>query len=64
MNDGDRTCTICNGPFNLDTEGGTEGTMGMLPVAFCPTCNAGIFDYVESRCLACAELDAVELDGE
>ena len=47
--DGERTCTICNGPFNLDTEGGVEGFIGMLPVQFCPTCKAGIFDFVEQN---------------
>jgi len=44
-----RTCTICLGPFNLDTEGGVEGYIGMLTVAFCVTCKAGIFDFVEEH---------------
>ena len=46
---GERTCTICNGIFNLDTEGGVEGYIGILPVQFCPTCKAGIFDFVEQH---------------
>ena len=40
-------CTICSGEFNLDTEGGELGNIGILPVALCPTCKAGIFDFVE-----------------
>ena len=40
-------CTICGGLFDLDKEGGVEGDIGILPVAFCPTCKAGIFDFVE-----------------
>ena len=38
-------CTICDGPFDPDTEGGCEGDIGMLPVAFCPTCKVGICDF-------------------
>lgn len=42
-----RECSICGAPFDLDTEGGSEGQIGIIPVAFCPTCKAGIYDYVE-----------------
>ena len=41
------TCTICEGDFDLDTEGGVQGYLGILPVAFCPTCHAGIMDFAE-----------------
>jgi len=44
---GERTCKICDGPFNIETEGGSEGFIGMLPVTFCPTCKAGIFDFAD-----------------
>ena len=40
-------CTICDSPFDIETEGGVEGYIGILPVSFCPTCNAGIYDFVE-----------------
>lgn len=40
-------CTICDGEFDLETEGGDIGFIGILPVAFCPTCKAGILDYAE-----------------
>lgn len=40
-------CTICNGDFDLDTEGGAEGYIGILPVQFCPTCKAGIMDFAD-----------------
>lgn len=39
-------CTICQGQFNIENEGGSVGHIGILPVAFCPTCQAGIFDFV------------------
>tara|TARA_R110002020_G_scaffold115383_3_gene265303 strand:+ start:310 stop:561 length:252 start_codon:yes stop_codon:yes gene_type:complete len=44
---GDRTCTICGGDFDLDNEGGVEGDFGILPVAFCPTCYACLMDMAE-----------------
>ena len=40
------TCSICTGDFDLDSEGGITGDLGILPVAFCPTCLAGVTDMV------------------
>ena len=40
-------CTICDGEFDIETEGGDVGFIGILPVAFCPTCKVGILDYAE-----------------
>lgn len=59
---GNPICTVCNGEFNLDTEGGIDGFIGMLPVAFCPTCKAGIFDFAEQmklpvECPHCGKFD-------
>ena len=45
--DGNRTCTVCDGPFDIVGEGGIDGYIGILPVAFCPTCYAGIVDMVQ-----------------
>jgi hypothetical protein len=42
-----RECSICGGPFDIDTEGGAEGYIGILPVAFCPTCKTGILDFAD-----------------
>lgn len=47
--DGLRECTVCGGPFDLDKEGGSEGFIGILPVAFCPTCKVGILDYADHQ---------------
>jgi hypothetical protein len=44
MTEDEHICTICEGPFNMKTEGGILGTIGILPVGFCPTCLAGIMD--------------------
>jgi len=44
-------CTICCGNFNIETEGGSEGNIGILPVAFCPTCKTGIYDFCDQQML-------------
>ena len=46
MNEAIVTCSICTGDFDLDSEGGIDGDLCILPVAFCPTCLAGITDMV------------------
>ena len=38
-------CTVCSCEFT-DEEGGVIGYIGILPVAFCPTCYSGIYDMV------------------
>lgn len=40
-------CSICAADFDLESEGGMAGWIGILPVAFCPTCYAGICDMVD-----------------
>ena len=45
--DGNRMCTVCDGPFDIIGEGGIDGYIGVLSVAFCPTCYAGIVDMVQ-----------------
>jgi len=47
LKDDVHTCTICDGFFNIETEGGVLGDIGILPVAFCPTCIVGILDFAE-----------------
>ena len=44
--EGDNECSVCEPNF-LDDEGGMLGYIGIIPVAFCPTCYAGICDMVE-----------------
>jgi hypothetical protein len=38
-------CNVCQCDFD-DDEGGVQGYLGILPVAFCPTCFAGLCDMV------------------
>jgi len=42
----DHKCSVCQCDFT-DDEGGIQGYLGILPVAFCPTCFAGLCDMVE-----------------
>ena len=37
-------CSVCSCELDLDGEGGIVGDIGILPVAFCPTCFAGVED--------------------
>ena len=40
-------CSICRCKFSPDNEGGLIGSLGILPVQFCPTCLSGIFQMVD-----------------
>ena len=62
MTDTTHTCTICDGPFDIEKEGGVLGDIGILPVAFCPTCAAGIYDFVEQTTWR-GELDDIRRDS-
>lgn len=39
-------CSICKSGFDMDSEGGTAGHFGIMPVAFCPWCLSSMFDMV------------------
>lgn len=41
-------CSICSTSFDLETEG-VEGDIGIIPVAFCATCQTGIRDFAVQR---------------
>lgn len=51
----DHKCNVCQCDFT-DDEGGVQGYLGILPVAFCPTCFAGLCDMV-------GQLDGREWEG-
>ena len=52
-----RECSVCSCSFDIEKEGGTEGCIGILPVAFCPTCKTGIIDFVEQQCPRCQGIE-------
>ena len=46
-------CNICQGPADLENEGGIEGCIGIIPFTLCVWCHAGMTDMVESMCESC-----------
>jgi len=52
-------CNICQGPADLENEGGIQGCIGIIPFTLCVWCYAGMTDMVESTCEKCnnKELD-------
>lgn len=62
-------CTICDGDFDLDSEGGAQGYIGILPVQFCPTCKTGIMDFADYErmpfeCPRCGYFEGDSDEGE
>ena len=53
--DSERMCCVCSGPFDLQTEGGVAGDIGILEVALCPKCYTGVYEMVEGHVLATLE---------
>ena len=63
-----RYCTVCSCSFDIDAEG-TEGMVGIIPVAFCAVCKAGIREFATNEwdlaatgqyptiCPECCEID-------
>lgn len=43
----DYECSICFAEFNIEVEGGIAGCIGLIPVAFCPTCLNGVVEMVD-----------------
>ena len=56
-------CSICDSPFDLESEGGISGYFGMCEVAFCVWCYASITDMVEKGCLRCQEFEELDLEN-
>jgi hypothetical protein len=56
-------CSICDCDFDLESEGGDQGEIGVIPVAFCPTCLAGLYDMFEQRVCEDCEYKEEKKDG-
>jgi len=54
---GQMTCSICDGDFNLQKEGGVAGYFGVCPVAFCVWCYSSLVDMVRQGCTHCHDED-------
>jgi hypothetical protein len=40
-------CTVCSSPFDMQSEGGTCGYFGLIPVQFCPYCFSSMMDMAK-----------------
>jgi len=38
-------CSVCHGEFDIELEGGIDGYLGILPVAFCSMCYSGLDEF-------------------
>jgi len=56
------TCSICEGPVDLEDEGGIAGNFGLCPVAFCVWCYASIIDMVSQGCERCQREEEVTIN--
>lgn len=54
--DSELVCSICQGEFDINSEGGIAGYLGILPVAMCPMCFSGM-DMFFTELHGCEEHD-------
>ena len=50
-------CNICQGPADLENEGGIQGYIGIISFTLCVWCYAGMTDMVEATCENCQQQD-------
>lgn len=43
----DNKCNICHCDFDIETEGGIQGYLGILPFSLCPMCFSGLMDMYD-----------------
>tara|TARA_R100000353_G_scaffold49177_3_gene39067 strand:+ start:2237 stop:2446 length:210 start_codon:yes stop_codon:yes gene_type:complete len=43
----DNTCNICSCEFDIESEGGVQGFIGILPFSLCPMCYSGLMDMYQ-----------------
>jgi len=43
----DSKCNICTCEFDIETEGGIQGYLGILPFSLCPMCFSGLMDMYD-----------------
>jgi hypothetical protein len=48
-------CNICQGPADLENEGGIQGYIGIISFTLCVWCHAGMTDMVEATCENCQQ---------
>lgn len=43
----DNKCNICSCEFDIESEGGVQGFIGILPFSLCPMCYNGLMDMYD-----------------
>jgi len=43
----DNTCNICSCWFDIESEGGVKGFIGIIPFSLCPMCYSGLMDMYQ-----------------
>jgi len=43
----DNVCNICTCDFDIESEGGIQGYIGIIPFSLCPMCYSGLMDMYE-----------------
>ena len=43
----DDKCNICSCEFDIESEGGVQGFIGIIPFSLCPMCYSGLMDMYD-----------------
>lgn len=43
----DNNCNICQCEFDIESEGGVQGYLGIIPFSLCPMCYSGLMDMYD-----------------
>ena len=43
----DNTCSICHCEFDIESEGGIQGYIGIIPFSLCSMCYSGLMDMYD-----------------
>jgi len=46
----DDKCNICSCEFDIESEGGVKGFIGIIPFSLCPMCYSGLMDMYDQLC--------------
>ena len=59
------TCSICECDFDMESEGGVQGYLGIIPFSLCPMCYSGLMDMYDQLNGGLDEYeDGQEMEGD
>ena len=61
-------CSLCGSEFDMESEGGIAGDIGIMPVQFCVWCKAGLCDMhdqlrIPVECPDCGWMEGDDADS-